>query len=449
MALLRRRRSRAPRDPLWSGLLAVLAMAAITVAVVGSWNPFAGDRGHVYEATFGAARQVNGDTPVRVDGVTVGRVEDVRYDAARRSAKVRFRITDEDVVLRRDVELALRWRTALGGRMELAVDPGSRSAPPLAGREIPRSRTRIQTELEDVARVVRGDARRGLRTTLRELPDALGGQDAGRALDALGRLRDVAPAARALRGEQRDDLPGLVRSTGRALSATAASERQLQALVADGERTLRAIGARRGELRATLATAPAAMAETRRLTANVDATLPVLDATVEDLRPGARQLAPVLARATPTLRRLARTLRRARPLLTSLDGALPSLASAAGQGSEMLAALRPTSERLQRDLVPFLEREDEALHLPVYQMIGPTFATVGAMSGLIGEHAHVVNFPITLGERSQMLLPCTTYFADPSASDQLIECRDLDQALQMLLGAWQPGTDARRGGGGR
>ncbi|MCK9248867.1 MAG: MlaD family protein [Solirubrobacteraceae bacterium] len=427
---------------MWIGILAVLLLTGITVAVVTSWNPFAGSPGRVYEATFATARQVNGDTPVRIDGVQVGRVEDVRYDARDRTARVRFRITDEDVVLRRDVDVALRWRTLLGGRMELAVDPGSRSAEPLPGDRIPGGRTRVQTELEDVARIVRGDARRGLRTTFRELPDALAGDDAGRALRDLGDLRDAVPAARALRGEARDDLPGLVRAGGRALAATAATADRLERVVTDGASTLRAAGARRAELRAALATAPAALDETRRLAAAVDRTLPVLDPLLAELRPGARRLDPALRRTAPALRTLSATLRDARPVLREVDRALPPLTTASERATGLLRGLRPTSVRLLETLVPFLERTDEDVRLPVYQLIGPTFSSVSAMSGLIGDDAHVVNFPITVGERSQMLLPCSTFDTDPTPG--LVDrCENLDQALAMLLGV----SRGRTGGG--
>jgi len=423
------------RDPLIAGLVVVAVLVGAFLFALTKELPFVGDDGRLVTAEFPTARQVNGDTPVRVRGVEVGKVDAVSYDSARRVSVVRFRLTDDDVRLRADATAALRWRTVLGGRMELALDPGS--AP--ASLDGPIRRTRIQAELEDVTRAFQRDGGDGMRALLRELPKALDGSAAGRAIDALApRLRTLAPATRALRGERDGDLRRLVRSTARVTAATDRAHAALGAFVAGAAQTFRTTADRDAELRATFRTAPMALRTTVATTGELDATLPSLDALVRELRPGARRLGPVLARTTPTIVRLRSLLGAARPLVRRLRPAVSQLSTASAVGERLLAGLDPTIRRTADDLVPYLERTDDDLGLPVYQLIGPGIATLGAAGGLYSDIGHLVNFPVQPGEGSQTFLPCATFITDPTAAEKL-RCDGVNRALRTLLGGTRRG----------
>jgi len=424
------------RDPLYAGLLVVAVLVAALVFALTKQLPFVGDDGRMISAEFAAARQVNSDTPVRVRGVKVGTVDSVSYDRARRLSVVRFRLTDDDVRLRADATAALRWRTVLGGRMELALDPGTAELP-LRG---PIRRTRIQAELEDVTRAFQGRGDDGMRALLRELPKALEGPGAGRAIDGLGpRLRTLAPATSALRGQHDGDLRRLVRSSSRLTAATDRARAALETFVTGAAQTFRTTAARDAELRATFARAPAALRATTGAVREIGATLPPLDALVGELRPGARRLGPALARATPTIVRLRAVLDAARPLVRRLRPAVSHLARASAGGDRLLAGLDPVIRRTADDLVPYLEREDDDLGLPVYQLIGPAIATLGAAGGQYTDVGHLVNFPVQPGEGSQTFLPCATFLTDPTAG-QKVRCTGVNRALGRLL------AGARRAG---
>ncbi|HEX6391679.1 MAG TPA: MlaD family protein [Solirubrobacteraceae bacterium] len=417
------------RDPALAGIAVVLVLAAALAFALTKELPFVGDDGRLVTAEFPTARQVNGDTPVRVRGVSVGNVESVDYDEARRVSTVRFRVTDDDVRLRADATAALRWRTALGGRMELALEPGSAVAP-LRG---PIRRTRIQSELEDVTRVFQDDGGDGIRAFLRELPKALQGPQAGSAIDALApRLRTLGPATRALRGERTGDLRRLVRSAARVTAATGRTHTALSAFVSGAAQTFRTTADRDAQLRATFRFAPPALRATTGAAREIDATLPQLDALVRELRPGARRLGPALAATTPTIRRLRTVLDAARPLVRRLRPAVSRLATAAVAGNRLLTGLDPTIRRTADDLVPYLERKDDDLGLPVYQLIGPGIATLGAAGGHYTQIGHFVNFPVQPGEGSQTFLPCATFLADPTATEKL-RCDAVNRALRTLL----------------
>ena len=315
MSVLHHRRHGPARDPLLFGVAVLVVLAGAFYFALTRSVPLLGEGGRVVRAEFQTARQVTPKTPVRVQGVEVGKVESVRYDGERRLTEVEFRVTDDGVRLHRDASAALRWRTVLGGRMELALDPGSRSAPALRSDLIPLSRTRIQTELEDVTRALGGPAVPGMRTLLRELPQALEGPEAGRAIDALGpNLAPFATAARALRGERDGDLEALVASSARVVRGVDRAGGALSDLVRGAQQTLRTTADRRAQLAATFSGAPGALDATTRVARTIDATLPALDGLVADLRPGARRLGPVLAESRPTIVELRDVLAQARPL---------------------------------------------------------------------------------------------------------------------------------------
>jgi phospholipid/cholesterol/gamma-HCH transport system substrate-binding protein len=431
---LRHARHSPQRDPLFLGVAVLAVLVAAFYLALTHSIPLVGKGGRVVEAEFRTARQVSNKTPVRVEGVEVGKVEAVRYDPARRITEVEFRITDDSVRLRRDASAALRWRTVLGGRMELALEPGSRSAPELPDGRITLARTRIQTELEDVTRALGGRAVPGMRTLLRQLPQALEGDAAGRAIDALGpSLKPFGPAMRAVRGERDGDLEALVSSSARVVRGVERANGALATFVRGAQRTLRTTADDRAELAATFARAPDALDATAGVARQIDATLPALDGLVAELRPGARRLGPVLAEAHPTVVKLRDVLREALPLVRNLRPAVDGLADASGTGRRLLASLDPTVRRLLDDLVPYLEHKDEDVDLPVYQLIGPTFSTLAAASGQYSDTGHAINFPVQPTENSLSFVPCATFLADPTASQE-VRCDGLNQALGRVFG---------------
>jgi hypothetical protein len=127
-------------------------------------------------------------------------------------------------------------------------------------------------------------------------------------------------------------------------------------------------------------------------------------------------------------------LRQARPLVTHLRPAVDELASASLTGRRLVGGLRPTVARLADDLVPYLASTDSDLKLPVYQLIGPTFAALGSSSAQYDDISHVINFPAQPGENSAGLIPCATYLTDPTAAEKL-RCDTLNDALKALAGA--------------
>lgn len=428
--------SRRRRDTsLRSGAIVLgLIVAAFAVALGGGVPVLGGDGGRTVRATFTFAPQLNEKTPVRVGGVDVGRVESVERADDGRAALVTMRITDDDVALHEDATAALRYRTLLGGRFEVALHPGSPSAPRLGDAPIPEDRTRPQVELDDALRVYGDDAAvEGQRTMLRELGEALEGDAAGTLVDELGpQLGPLGPALRELRGVRSDDLEGLVASTARAMRALDRSGADVRRLVPDAAATFAATAGARSALGRTLRGAPRALAATRRIAADIDRTLPELDGLLADIRPAAGGLRRAAARARPVAVALDDVLDRAQPLLRRLRPALRSLAAASEPGRALVDGLEPAVARIDDELIPYLEGRESDTGLPVHQLIGPTFATLGSITSEFDRLGYTAHFPIQPAENSLSPLPCTTSLTDPTAA-QKARCAGLDELVDAFL----------------
>ena len=143
-----------------TGAVVVGLMAVALFVAIAQWRPIGGDSGQVVRAEFTAANQVSDFSPVRVAGVDVGKVQSVEPGSSPGTATVEMRITNEDVVVRRDARADVRWRTVLGGNMFIDLQPGSPSAPELGDAAIPTSRTTSQAELDHLVADLRSRHRR-------------------------------------------------------------------------------------------------------------------------------------------------------------------------------------------------------------------------------------------------------------------------------------------------
>ena len=396
--------------------------------------------GRLVRAEFASANQVDTRTPVRVGGVDVGKVDAIQLEPGRRVALVTMRISDSGVTLHSDASADLRWRTMLGGRMYVALDPGSPSAPPLGERTIPADRTDSQVEFDHLNQVYDRDTPHWQRTVLHELPTALSQGRAAAAIDALSPSLDtVAHGVEPMLGTQPDDLTRLVQATARTARALGADRRQLQGLVDGAAATLGTTAAHHAALGGAMQLTPPALDETIAAMRRVRTTLADLDPLVASLRPGVRVL-PTAARTTrPALITADDLLRRARPLLRDLGPAMRSLGVASAAGRPLLRDLDPTVTRLRDELTPFLGYRDQDTGLRVYQAIGPTMSVLASAAGEFDGEGYWLHFPVEPGERTVAPLPCATFFTDPSAAEK-VRC----QSLNDVLGAMFNGRSGRR-----
>jgi virulence factor Mce-like protein len=426
------RRARDTR--LRTGIIVAMLLAFFLYFCVTKTLPFIpSSSGRVITADFTEPNQLTEATPVRVDGVNVGHVKSVSLAADGRGGIVRMQITNKSVHLHTDATAAIKFRTLLGANMEIDLTPGSPSAPSLDGAAIPIGHTTVQTEFDDVLQTFSHNTPAALRVDLEQLAAGFRGEAAGKVVDTLApSLSDVPAGLSALQGHRPDDLQTLIRTSASTVQAIGADRAKLEGLVTGGQQTFQTTADASTQLGETLQRAPAAMDATVRVAHTIERTLPALNTLSTALLPGVRSLAPAIKVTRPAVVELDRTLRTAQPLVQNLRPAVDELAAAAVPGTAVLTGLDPTVDRLNSSLIPWLQHDDSDLHIPVYDLIGPTVATLAAAAGDYDNFGHFLHFPIAPAATSLGLIPCTVFVADPTAS-QLLRCDSLNQLLSQLM----------------
>lgn len=387
-------------------------------------------------AVFTDAQQLHAGDPVRVDGVNVGKVNDITLDRTGGRAVVTMEIVKDDVPLYADARADIRWRTVLGGAFAIRIERGTPSSQPLGDRVIPVMRTSTQTELEDVLTFNRRQARAGLQALPGGLAEALADPDAPAA--ALRRLADVAPTAtrglQAVRGTRPGrDLPELVEYADATVRALDTRDHAVERMVSGAAATLAVTAARRGDLAATFRRAPAALSTTDRTLRRLEQTLDVADPLLAELREPSGEVAGTVAKLRPTLVSADRLLRRAGPLVRALRPTAAALGEAAAAARPYLDDLRPSLRRLDEKILPYTLEVDPDTKHKLSEMIGPAFGHLGpSVAGQLDQNGHLIRFPATTGSSPLYSLPCQIYVNNPD-SKRLLACKSMQEALNMVL----------------
>lgn len=343
---------------------------AITLALLAIGTYLGFTKGHVpwlehpYEidATFRtAASEIREGSPVRIAGVNVGKVTDVRRGPGA-TAIVRMTIDDRGRPVHVDAQAKIRPRLFLEGNFFVDLRPGTPTAPALpAGGSIPLSQTQIPVQFDDVLDTLQASTRASLQGTVSGLATALdggGAQALNRSFSAWSpAFANTAIAMQAARGEHPGDLTRFVRGTARITGALAERQDDLRGLLTQFARVSQTLASNTEELQATVSGLAHTTATARpALTAVRDALAP--------LRRYAHILDPALAEAPATIDVLRPTLRDAGRLVA--PGALPRLSQALGPAlrgtaavetplGTLLQRLEPTARCLSHNVVPVLD----------------------------------------------------------------------------------------------
>jgi virulence factor Mce-like protein len=422
--------------PLRNGAIFLALLGFVLYGAYTRQIPFWPKSGQIVRAEVSDGSYLRGGasgTPVRVAGLNVGTIKSIGFAPDHHGVMLTMRITNPSVKIKRDATLSVYWRTLLGFNLEVALQPGSASSPPLGDGVIPLSQTQTQTGIDEVLQPLDRTGRQTVRTMLKEFNRGFQGPAAGAAFDRLDPgLRYAAPGLDALRGNQRGDLSQLLVQTSAMMGALGRSEVDLGGLIDSADVTLGVTAARRADLGALVHDAPAAMTQTQATMARLRTTLAVLDPLVVQLRPGVRRLAPAAKVARAALAQARPLLRDTRPLLHDLNPALRSLGVAGRSGTPLLSDLEPTLKRTRSTLIPWLDTTDPQIKLKNYEAIGPFFSAVDSAAAQFDAYGHEIHFQPGGGERAAQASPCQTYFGDPNAP-QKITCDKLFSTLQQLF----------------
>lgn len=414
------------------GAIGLTMLVLLCVIGIGRGIPFWPSGDDEVWAQFSSAQSLRAGNPVRVAGVTVGKVGEVTRAEGGRGALVRLDLDPDEVDVHADARAGIYWRTLLGRNVYVELDPGSRSAPVLEGRIEP-SRTTVQVELDEVLQPLQDDVRRGAQRAIAGVDGGFDGEPAGEAFDVLAKTaRPIARGLPPLRGQAPGELPRLIAETSRWTRALAEQQRELAGLIDHTGTSLAVTAARSADVGATLEALPVALRTTRRTLVGLNDTLPALDKTARELRPGARRLARAADTTRPLLAAARPLLLKARPLLDRLDPALRGLRRLSPDLTATMRGLREPIKTTKDQIVPFLESKNEALDMKVYELIGPTLASSTGVMATSDANGTFVQFEAGGGEAAVPALPCKTLLTDPTDTRVAI-CQGVKTFLESIL----------------
>ena len=112
------------------------------------------------------------------------------------------------------------------------------------------------------------------------------------------------------------------------------------------------------------------------------------------------------------------------------------LGAASADGTTLTDRLDPTIERVNKTIIPGLDKKNPETDLKVFQAIGPTFSSVSSSASMFDGNGYTQRFTaVTPGEAMVTDLPCSTDLLNGTPG---IDCSDLQYAMSTLLGLNPP-----------
>jgi phospholipid/cholesterol/gamma-HCH transport system substrate-binding protein len=335
-------------SPAIAGVIALVVIAFLTFEGFTRFNPFKDT--FELKATFASANNLQPKSPVRIAGVNVGAVKEVKPLGNGKGAQVTMEIQKTGLPIHDDAQMKIRPRIFLEGNFFVDIQPGSPSAGNVhSGDTIPINQTSTPVQLGDLLTALQSDTREDLRTLIFEyatkgLGD--GGAEAyNRSLkSAPEAFRTAALANEATLGERPHDLSNVLRGQQRLFSELDSNPGVLKDLVTQLNVTFAAFARQDSALRATIPALRDVLRVGTPALVSLDSALPSLRAFARDALPGTISSGPTIDAAMPFIHQ-ARLLVRPqelRGLVADLRPTIPALA------------------RLNRSTIPFLN-ENRAL----------------------------------------------------------------------------------------
>jgi ABC-type transporter Mla subunit MlaD len=318
--------------PLRAGLI------ALALIIVGTYFAFArglpvGDHYEI-EAVFRTANNVKERQPVRIAGVDVGKVVEVRHlEPGTSAAVVRMRIDDVGRPIHEDARVSIRPRMFLEGNWFIDLQPGTPAAGELPdGGSLPIPQTRGPVQLGQLFNALQSDTRKNLQTLLREYSSALEGEGA----DGYRRsipywkpaYKNSAIVQDASLGVLQHDLSEYIDASGRVARGLDRSPAALKALIADFNTAAGAFAREAQNLALTIDELPRTLGAARPALFALNEALPPFRQFAEDLEPSIEESGRTIDVALPFLQQARRLVSRAelRGLANDLRPTAPALA---------------------------------------------------------------------------------------------------------------------------
>ncbi len=345
------------------------------------WVAFGGPvplqpKGYRVNTSFGEATQLAKEADVRISGVSVGKVKDVKTDPATGLSKATFELEPRYAPLPSDAKATLRQKTLLG-ETYVELSPGTKAAAPIPeDGTLPTSRVSPTVELDEIFRAFDPKTRRNFQDWMQNT--AIATSDRGRDIsDAIGNLSSFAQDTDGLLqilNEQKRAVRSLSSNTGEVFTALSEQRGQLSGLITNSNRVFEVTARRNRDLQDTFRALPAfekeATTTVRRLTDFAQKTDPL----VTQLRPAARELSPTLTNLSALAPDLKALFRDLDPVITASKRGLPATERFLDELRPVLAATDPTLAQLN-PILSFLGLYTDELNSFFANTVASTQAT--------------------------------------------------------------------------
>jgi virulence factor Mce-like protein len=333
-------------SPFAAGLIALTIFVGASYFAYTKRNPFSSP--YRVDAIFQTANELKPRSPVRIAGVEVGRVVDVKpLDNGSGLARVRMEIKDSGRPIKTDAEFRIRNRIFLEGNYFVDLEPGTPSAPELkSGGTIPPNQTASPVQFGQVLNALQSDTRQDLQTFFQEYSSALKGKGARGFNLAVKYWEEAyssnAVVARATLGTAEHDLNRVLRGQGRVFGALAQDDEALKGFVTGLNQTMRAFASQEDNLRQAIPALRDVLLRGRPALQSLNRALPSIRAFARDALPGARSSAPTLKAQLPFVQQLRRLVQPEElgGLVAELRLATPTLAKLNQSQARSLAQTR-------------------------------------------------------------------------------------------------------------
>ena len=319
--------TRIPRKDRTGASPLVVGVVVLALVAVGTYLGFKKDipftKGYRVSAVFESSNSIRKNSPVRIAGVNVGKVQKITQYEDTDMAKVEMEITEAGLPLHTDATAKVRPRIFLEGNFFIDLSPGTPGAPRLRdGETINFSRTSSPVQLDEVLTALQDDTREDLQTVLVQLGKAFNGvpaasdddqdesvkgETAGESLndtyrDAGPALRTTAIVNEAFLGTEPHDLSRAIKGLQRVTSALGRNERVLQDFVVNFNGTLAIFADEKENLQSTIRLLGTTIPTANRALASLNRSFPPTRAFAREILPGVRETASTIDASFPWVR---------------------------------------------------------------------------------------------------------------------------------------------------
>jgi virulence factor Mce-like protein len=346
-------------SPARAGVIALIVIAVGTFWGFTRLNPFKST--FELKGTFHSANNLQPKSPVRIAGVDVGTVKEVKPLSGGKGAQVTMEIKDSGLPIHTDAEMKIRPRIFLEGNFFVDILPGSPSTPALrSGETIPVNQTSTPVQLGDLLTALQSDTRKDLQVLIEEYAQKGlgngGAQAYNRSLDtAPEAFRNAAIANDATLGLSQHDLSNLLRGQQRLFAELSANPATLKDLVTQLRITTGALARQEGALQATVPALRDVLRVGTPALVSLDSALPALRAFARDALPGVRSSGPTIDASLPFITQLRLLVRpqELRGLVADLRPTIPALARLNRATIPLLNENRALSACQNKVILPF------------------------------------------------------------------------------------------------